>query len=78
KWFEVARYVSLSNLLWSANFWFLNKDNSECLSETDRAALDNAVVTTTAWYRSHLEAEYSKIQQEMQGIGVKFNDVNPR
>ncbi|GAB0067515.1 TRAP transporter substrate-binding protein [Pseudomonas syringae] len=78
KWYEVAKYVSLSNYVWSANFWFINKDKYESLSTTERAALDKAVVDTTAWYRSQLEAVYSKIQQEMQSKGVKFNDVNPR
>lgn len=78
KWFEVAKYVSLSNYVWSANFWFINKDKYESLSSTERAALNKAVVTTTAWYRSQLEAVYSKIQSQMQNKGVKFNDVNPR
>lgn len=78
KWYEVAKYVSLSNYVWSANFWFINKDKYESLSASERLALDKAVVTTTAWYRSQLEAVYSRIQAEMQGKGVKFNDVNPR
>ncbi|GAO93575.1 TRAP transporter solute receptor DctP family protein [Pseudomonas syringae pv. actinidiae] len=78
KWYEVAKYVSLSNYVWSANFWFINKDKYESLSETERSAIDQAVISTTAWYRAQLEAVYSKIQQEMQAKGVKFNDVNPR
>ncbi|EPN29834.1 TRAP transporter solute receptor DctP family protein [Pseudomonas syringae pv. actinidiae ICMP 19096] len=78
KWYEVAKYVSLSNYVWSANFWFINKDKYESLSETERSAIDQAVISTTAWYRAQLEAVYSKIQQEMQAKGVRFNDVNPR
>ncbi|GKQ48318.1 TRAP transporter substrate-binding protein [Pseudomonas syringae] len=78
KWYEVAKYVSLSNYVWSANFWFINKYKYESLSETERSAIDQAVISTTAWYRAQLEAVYSKIQQEMQAKGVKFNDVNPR
>lgn len=78
KWYEVAKNVSLSNYVWSANFWFINKDKYESLSATERAALDKAVVDTTVWYRSQLEAVYSKIQLEMQSKGVKFNDVDPR
>lgn len=76
KWYEVAKNVSMSNYVWSANFWFINKDKYQSLSEAQRAALDKAVVDTTAWYRSQLDAVYAKIQAEMQTRGVKFNDVD--
>lgn len=77
KWYEVAKNVSVSNYVWSANFWFINKDKYESLSASDRAALDKAVADATTWYRSQLEAVYTKIQGEMQAKGVKFNDVDP-
>jgi len=77
KWYEVAKNVSVSNYVWSANFWFINKDKYESLSATDRTALDKAVADATVWYRSQLEAVYTKIQAEMQSKGVKFNDVDP-
>ncbi|WP_297845114.1 TRAP transporter substrate-binding protein [Pseudomonas sp.] len=77
KWYEVAKYVSLSNYVWSANFWFMNKDKYEALSEQERAVLTKAVADTTVWYRSQLDAVYAKIQKEMQGKGVKFNEVDP-
>ena len=76
KWYEVAKNVSVSNYVWSANFWFINKDKYESLSASDRAALDKAVADATVWYRSQLEAVYTKIQAEMQSKGVKFNEVD--
>jgi len=75
KWFEVAKNVSVSNYVWSANFWFINKDRYEGLDDSERAALDKAVVDATAWYRSQLEAVYAKIKTEMEAKGVKFNEV---
>ncbi len=76
KWFEVAKFVSLSNYVWSANFWFINKDRYAALSDKDRAAVAQAAADTTAWYRGQLDAVYAKIQQEMQAKGVKFNPVD--
>lgn len=75
KWYEVAKNVSVSNYIWSANFWFINKDKYESLTPAERTALDHAVADTTTWYRAQLDAVYAKIQKEMQAKGVKFNDV---
>ncbi|WPP01409.1 TRAP transporter substrate-binding protein [Pseudomonas sp. HR96] len=76
KWYEVAKNVSMSNYVWSANFWFINKDKYEALSDADRTAVDKAVSDTTTWYRSQLDAVYARIQGEMQAKGVKFNAVD--
>ncbi|MGI4837034.1 MAG: TRAP transporter substrate-binding protein [Janthinobacterium lividum] len=76
KWYEVAKNVSVSNYVWSANFWFINKDKYESLSAAERTALDKAVADATVWYRSQLEAVYTRIQAEMQSKGVKFNEVD--
>ncbi|WP_407310125.1 TRAP transporter substrate-binding protein [Pseudomonas sp. nanlin1] len=76
KWFEVAKFVSLSNYVWSANFWFINNDRYAALSDKDRAVVTQAAADTTAWYRGQLDAVYAKIQQEMQAKGVKFNPVD--
>ncbi|TFZ33066.1 C4-dicarboxylate ABC transporter, partial [Pseudomonas syringae] len=78
KWYEVAKYVSLSNYVWSANCWFINKDKYESLSTTERAAPDKAEVDTPAWYRSQLAAVSSNTQQVMQGTRLKVHDRNPR
>jgi tripartite ATP-independent transporter DctP family solute receptor len=76
KWYEVAKNVSMSNYVWSANFWFMNKDKYDSLNDIDRAALRQAVLDTTTWYRAQLDAVYAKIQGEMQAKGVKFNEVD--
>lgn len=76
KWYEVAKNVSMSNYVWSANFWFINKEKYDALSDADRTALNKAVSDTTTWYRSQLDAVYARIQGEMEAKGVKFNAVD--
>jgi tripartite ATP-independent transporter DctP family solute receptor len=78
KWYEVAKNVSISNYVWSANFWFMNKDKYDSLSDAERSALTKAVADATAWYRAQLDAVYARIRTEMQGKGVTFNEVAPQ
>ncbi|MCP1117895.1 TRAP transporter substrate-binding protein [Robbsia andropogonis] len=76
KWYEVAKYVSMSNYVWTANYWYMNKDKYDALPAADRAALDKAVIDTTAWYRAQLEQSYQKLDATLKAKGVKFNDVD--
>jgi len=76
KWYEVAKNVSMSNYVWSANFWFINKDKFESLSAADQGAMTQAAADTTTWYRAQLDAVYTRIEKEMASKGVKFNDVD--
>lgn len=76
KWYEVAKNVSVSNYIWSANFWFINKDKYDSLSAADRTALNHTVADTTTWYHAQLDDVYAKIQKEMEAKGVKFNQVD--
>ena len=76
KWYEVAKYVSMSNYVWTANYWYMNKDKYDALPVAERAALDKAVTDTTVWYRAQLEQTYTKLDASLKAKGVKFNDVD--
>ncbi|MFF7710141.1 DctP family TRAP transporter solute-binding subunit [Pseudomonas sp. NPDC007930] len=76
KWYEVAKYVSMANYIWSANFWFINKDKYDALPEAERKVLDQAAADTTSWYRAQLDSVYSQIETKMKGQGVAFNPVD--
>ncbi|WP_058773754.1 TRAP transporter substrate-binding protein [Pseudomonas rhizoryzae] len=76
KWFEVAKYLSLSNYIWSANYWFMNKDTYDSLSEPQREALRKAAQDTVTWYRGQLDATYAKVLAELKAKGVQVNSVD--
>ncbi|MFT4191930.1 MAG: TRAP transporter substrate-binding protein [Comamonas sp.] len=75
KWFEVAKYLSQSNYIWSANYWFMNKASYDRLSEAQRQALHRSVQNTVTWYRTQLDAAYAKTLAELQAKGVQVNSV---
>ncbi|MBD1551382.1 TRAP transporter substrate-binding protein [Pseudomonas typographi] len=76
KWYEVAKYVSMANYIWSANFWFINKDKYDALPAAEQKVLDQAAADTTTWYREQLDSVYAKVQTQMKAHGVQFNDVD--
>lgn len=76
KWYEVAKFVSMANYIWSANFWFINKDKYDALPAEERQALDAAAADTTVWYRAQLDSVYNQIEASMKGHGVQFNTVD--
>lgn len=78
KWYEPAGYLSISNYLWSANWWYMNLDAYEDLSVEQRSALDSAVVDTTDWYRSQLDAVTQQNIAAMQAKGVKVNTLEAK
>src|SRR5690606_27690054 len=54
KWYEVSKYLSISNYVWTPNYWFMNADRYEGLDADGKKAIDEAVAETTAWYRGEL------------------------
>ncbi|MCB8876778.1 TRAP transporter substrate-binding protein [Acidisoma silvae] len=76
KWYEVAKYVSISNYIWTANYWYMNKDRYDALPADERAALDASVADTTTWYRAQLASVYASLDTSLTAKGVKFNTVN--
>ena len=76
KWFEVAKYLSISNYIWTANVWFINKDRYDGLTEAERGAVDKAAADTVAWYRAQLDATYARVLSELEAKGVVVNTVD--
>jgi tripartite ATP-independent transporter DctP family solute receptor len=77
KWYEVAKYVGISNYIWTPNFWYMNREKYNGLSSSERAAVDKAVADTVAWYRQQLDQTYATVTTQLKAKGVKFNDVDP-
>lgn len=77
KWYEVAKYLTISNYIWTANVWYMNKDRYDALPEDQRRAVDHAAAETTAWYRGQLGEAYGKTMAELKSHGVAVNEVDP-
>lgn len=76
KWYESAKYLSVSNYIWTPNYWYMNKDRYDGLSEEQRKVLDSAVADTTKWYRDQLDAVYADVRAKLTEKGVEINDVD--
>ncbi len=66
KWFEAAKFLTISNYIWTANFWYVNKDRYDGLPATQRQALDKAAADTVAWYRAQLDSTYARVLGELE------------
>ena len=75
KWYEVSKYLSISNYVWTPNYWFMNADRYEGLDADGKKAIDEAVAETTACYRGELGSVYERIIAELEGLGVAVNTV---
>jgi tripartite ATP-independent transporter DctP family solute receptor len=75
KWYEAVKYLSISNYIWTANFWYMNKARYEGLPADQRQALDKAVTDTTAWYRGQLDSVYAELLKTLKAKGVLVNEV---
>lgn len=76
KWYESVKFVSISNYIWTPNYWYMNKARYDGLSDGQRQAIDAAVVETTAWYRGQLDSVYAKVIDELKAKGVAVNLVD--
>jgi len=76
KWYEVVKYLSLSNYIWTANYWYMNKARYDSLTPAEQRAIDQAVADTTAWYRGQLGAVYASILHKLPDYGVKVNKLD--
>jgi tripartite ATP-independent transporter DctP family solute receptor len=77
KWYEVAKYLSVSNYIWTANVWFMNKAKYDSLAPAQRDALDAAAADTVAWYRSQLDGVYAQVMSALKAKGVVVNQPDP-
>jgi len=76
KWYESAKYLSVSNYIWTPNYWFMNKERFDALSDANKAALAKAVEETTAWYRGKLDEVYAQITDDLKSKGVTVTTVD--
>jgi tripartite ATP-independent transporter DctP family solute receptor len=76
KWYEVAKYLTISNYIWTANTWFMNKDRYDALPASEQAALNAAAADTTAWYRAQLDSTYAAVMLGLKVHGVQVNTVD--
>jgi TRAP-type transport system periplasmic protein len=79
KWYEAAKYLTVSNYIWTANFWFMNKARYDALPPDQRAAIDQAAAETVTWYRAQLDGVYAKVLSDLKAKGVIVNqpDIAP-
>jgi tripartite ATP-independent transporter DctP family solute receptor len=76
KWFEVQKFLSLSNYVWTANYWYANKKKLEGLQEGERAAVMGAADKTQAWFRTAIKQSYTTIIETLKSKGLKVNEVD--
>jgi tripartite ATP-independent transporter DctP family solute receptor len=79
KWYEAAKYLTVSNYIWTANFWFMNKGRYDALPPDQRAVIDQAATETVTWYRAQLDGVYAKVLSDLKAKGVIVNqpDIAP-
>lgn len=76
KWYEVQKYLSLSNYIWTANYWYANKAKMDGLSESDQAVVRKAAANTQAWYRGEIGNVYASLIATLGEKGLKINQVD--
>lgn len=76
KWFEVAKHLSISNYIWTANWWYMNKDRFAELTPDEQAAVKAAAADTVKWYRSELDKVYADTQAALEAKGVTVTKVD--
>lgn len=76
KWYESAKHLSISNYIWTPNFWFMNKERFDGLSPEEQEGLKKAAADTTAWYRDQLDAVYAQVLEDLKGHGVTITTVD--
>ena len=76
KWFEVQKFLSLSNYVWTANYWYANKAKLDSLSEADRKAVLDAAATTQTFFRKGIVEVYGTIIDKLKAAGLVVNEVD--
>jgi TRAP-type C4-dicarboxylate transport system substrate-binding protein len=76
KWYEVVKHLSVSNYIWTANWWYMNKDRFEALTPDEQAAIKKSAADTVAWYRAQLAQTYADTEKALQDKGVTITKVD--
>lgn len=75
RWFEVQKYLSISNYMWMANYWFINKTKFDGLDPGIRNIILVAARDTQTWYRKAIVETYEKVVSNLRQAGIKINTV---
>jgi tripartite ATP-independent transporter DctP family solute receptor len=76
KWYEVAKHLTISNYIWTANWWFMNKDRFDGLTAEEQVAVRKSATDTVAWYRNELSKTYAETQASLESKGVTVTKVD--
>lgn len=76
KWFEVQKFLSVSNYMWMANYWYMNGPRFASLSPEHQKAVSETANDVQTWYRAQLNTVYTKIIADVKAGGVAVNDVD--
>lgn len=76
KFFEVAKYMSLTNSVFTAGPIIISKRRLESLSEAQQAAVRAAALEAAKFQRNLAEEEEKKVLARLAEAGVMFNDVD--
>jgi TRAP-type transport system periplasmic protein len=76
KWFESAKYLSVTNYIWTPNYWFVNKAKYDELPADQRKVFDDAVTHTTAWYRQQLDGVINDTIGKLKAKKVTVTEVD--
>ncbi|MQT15497.1 TRAP transporter substrate-binding protein [Segnochrobactrum spirostomi] len=76
KWYEVANHLSISNYIWTANWWYMNKERFDALTPDQQAAITKAATDTVVWYRSALGDVYAETEKTLKAKGVTITTVD--
>ncbi|WP_336621046.1 MULTISPECIES: TRAP transporter substrate-binding protein [unclassified Sinorhizobium] len=74
-WYEVAKHLSISNYIWTANWWYMNKDRFDALTPDEQAAIEKSATDTVDWYRGELDKIYADTQKTLEAKGVTITKV---
>lgn len=76
KWYEVADKLSIANYIWTANWWFMNKDRLETLPAEQQTAIKEAAKQTVTWYRGQLDKTYASILDDLKSRGIDIIEID--
>lgn len=76
KWYEVADKLAIANYIWTANWWFMNKDRMDALPPEQQAAVKAAAAETVVWYRGQLASTYAGILADLKSKGIEITEAD--
>lgn len=76
KFYEVAKYMSLTNTVFTAGPIIISKRKLESLTPEQQAAIREAAAQAAEFQRNLAQEEEAKIAEKLKAEGLMFNDVD--